>query len=162
MQKLLDAAAFPRLQSIAAGLMALMLLAIPLPVRAATSPPAALPDSYQLSLLIYSALTALDQANTTGNYTVLRQLAAPAFQNINSPDALAALFAKYRRQRVVLAPIMLYQPTLTQPPEIGADGVLRLKGYFATRPLRIGFELGYQSVDGVWKLIAMSIAPSQA
>ena len=148
--------------TIAASLLAALLATIPAASRAAGSPPPVLPDSYQLSLLIYTTLAALDQANTTGNYTVLRQLAAPAFQTLNTPDALASTFAKYRQKRVVLTPVMLYQPTLSEPPSIGADGVLRLKGYFATRPLRIGFELGYQPVGGTWKLISMSILPAQA
>ena len=162
MLNLLCASAYPRRQSIAAGLMALLLATVPVAVKAAGPQPAALPDGYKLSLLIYSTLTAFDQANTTGNYTVLRQLASPAFQSINSPDALARLFANYRRQHVVLAPVVLYQPTLTQQPAIGADGLLRLKGYFATRPLRIGFELAFQSVDGAWRLMALSIAPAEA
>jgi len=151
---------YPRHHCIAALLAALLLLTAPVAVEAATPLPAEPPDGYQLSLLIYSTLTALDQANATGNYTVLRQLAAPSFQSINSADALAGTFLKYRRQRVVLAPVVLYQPTLTTEPRIGSDGLLQLKGYFPTRPLRIGFELAYQWVNGAWRLIAMSIVPS--
>jgi len=123
---------------------------------------APVPDPYQLSLMIYGALTALDQANTTGNYTVLRALAAPAFQSRNSPEGLANVFAKYRLAHVTLAPIVLFQPTLTEQPRVSADGLLRLKGYFPTRPLRIGFDLTYQNVDGAWRLIAMQISPTQA
>jgi len=146
----------------ASGLLALALLATP----AAAAPPegqaAAIPDPYQLSLMIYGSLTALDQANATGNYTVLRALAAPSFQAINSPEALAGVFGKYRRAHVSLAPVVLFQPTLTQEPQIGADGFLRLKGYFPTRPLRIGFELAFQNLAGAWRLIALSVTPTQA
>ena len=147
---------------LAAPLLSLLLLAAPCGLAAAPASPAAIPDGYQLSLMIYGALTALDQANSTGNYTVLRGLAAPAFQSLNSPEALANVFAKYRRAHVTLAPVVLFQPTLTQEPEIGADGLLHLKGYFATRPLRIGFELAFQSVGGAWRLMTMSILPTGA
>jgi hypothetical protein len=56
----------------------------------------------------------------------------------------------------------LFQPTLVEAPTIGDDGLLRLKGFFATQPLRIGFELTYQNVEGAWRLIAISIVPAQA
>ena len=137
---------------------ALFLSLLGAPARAA----APMPDPYQLSLMIYGALTALDQANTTGNYTVLRGLAAPAFQSLNTPEALAAAFAKYRRAHVSLAPVVLFQPTLTDEASIGADGLLHLKGYFATRLLRIGFELAFQDVNGTWRLMTLSVKPSEA
>ena len=146
----------------APALAAWLCLASPSIPLAYAAQAAAVPDPYQLSMMIYGALTALDQANATGNYTVLRALAAPAFQSLNSPDALADVFAKYRRAHVTLAPVVLFQPTLTADPKVGADGLLRLKGYFPTKPLRIGFELTFQNVEGAWRMIAMSILPSQS
>lgn len=131
----------------------------PAEVRAANT---AVPDGYQLSLLIYATLTALDQANTTGNYTVLRSLAAPEFQRLNPPATLASVFAKYRERHVGLAPIMLFQPKLLEEPTIDGDGLLHLKGFFPTQPLRIGFELAFQLVGGSWRLMTLSVAPSQA
>jgi hypothetical protein len=146
---------------LAAPVLAALLALAPLAGPAAAQT-AAIPDPYQLSLMIYGALTALDQANATGNYTVLRALASPAFQSRNSPEGLANVFAKYRQAHVTLAPIVLFQPTLTQEPRVGADGLLQLKGYFPTKPLRIGFDLTYQNVEGAWRLIAMQISPTQA
>lgn len=151
-----------RRASLTAGLLAGLLSGGSQPALASDGLNAAVPDGYQLSLLIYSTLTALDQANTTGNYTVLRGLAAPDFQRLNAPQALAGVFAKYRERHVVLAPVMLYQPKLLEPPLIGADGLLHLKGFFPTLPLRIGFELAYQWVGGTWRLITLSVTPSQA
>jgi hypothetical protein len=42
---------------------------------------------------IRSALLALDQANKTGNYTVLRELGAPGFQAANTAARLSEIFA---------------------------------------------------------------------
>ena len=152
---------FWRLSGLTAGLAAGLMAAGSLPALAAEAHAAPMPDGYQQSLLIYSTLSALDQANTTGNYAVLRGLAAPDFQRINPAAALATVFAKYRERHVVLAPVVLYQPKLIEEPRIGEDGLLHLKGYFPTKPLRIGFDLVFQSVDGTWRLMALSIAPSQ-
>jgi hypothetical protein len=140
-------------------LVGLLLPALPAGAQTPTRP---VPDGYQLSLLIYSTMTALDQANATGNYSVLRDLAAPEFQRINPPAKLSTIFAGYRTRRVALAPVVLYQPQLIEEPLIGESGTLRLKGYFPTRPLRIGFDLSYQLVDGAWRLIALSISPSES
>jgi hypothetical protein len=137
-------------------------LALPAPPARAEMPLPAVPDGYQLSLLIYSTLSALDQANATGNYSVLRDLAAPDFQRINPVQKLGAVFSTYRTRRVVLAPVVLYPPHLVEAPEVAPEGLLRLKGYFPTKPLRIGFDLSYQFVGGTWRLIALSISPSES
>lgn len=120
------------------------------------------PDGYQLSVLIYSTMTALDQANATGNYSVLHDLAAPEFQRINPVPKLSAIFAGYRERHVVLAPVVLFQPHLVEEPKVALEGLLRLKGYFPTKPLRIGFDLTYQIVGGGWRLMALSISPSES
>ena len=55
------------------------------------------------SILIRSTLLALDQANKTGNYTVLRDLGAPGFQATNNPAQLGDIFANLRRERIDLS-----------------------------------------------------------
>ncbi|HYE26673.1 MAG TPA: hypothetical protein VEA61_00330 [Allosphingosinicella sp.] len=39
-----------------------------------------MPDPIVINKLVWSAMAALDQANQTGNYSVLRDLGAPSFQ----------------------------------------------------------------------------------
>jgi mRNA-degrading endonuclease YafQ of YafQ-DinJ toxin-antitoxin module len=136
-------------------------LLLPAPYAGAETPTPRVPDAYQLTMLIYTTMTALDQANATGNYSVLRELAAPDFQRINPVHKLSGIFAGYRERHVVLAPVVLYQPHLLEAPQLGPEGRLHLKGFFPTRPLRIGFDLTYQFIEGAWRLMALSIAPSQ-
>lgn len=131
----------------------------PAPAHAAQQMPP--PDRHGQAILIYTALMALDQANATGNYSVLRDLAAPELQATTSPAALAEAFAGYRRMKVALAPAVLYEPHLSAPAAITGDGTLRLKGYMPTQPLRINFDLTFREVGGQWRLIAVAIAPTQ-
>ena len=137
-----------------AGLIALT----PLPAIAG----AAIPDRYGQAILVYSALMALDQANATGNYAVLREWAAPEFQAGTTAAGLARSFAGYRRLNVALAPAVLYEPRLSAPAAIGADGALRLAGYMPTRPLRINFDMTFREVDGRWRLIGLAVTPAPA
>lgn len=121
-----------------------------------------MPDPYRLAELIYTAISALDQANATGNYTVLHALAAPAFQAANSADGLAQVFAKYRELKVTLADAVLYEPHLLRKAELDGNGILRVEGFFPTEPLRIRFDLSFVEVGSVWRLIAIAISPVPA
>ena len=40
--------------------------------------------------------------------------------------------------------------------------MLRLTGYFPTRPLQINFDLIFQNVGGQWRLFGISVATPQA
>src|SRR3954466_1644296 len=59
-------------------------------------------DRNGVLILIRSSLLALDQANKTGNYTVLRDLGAPGFQT-NTAARLAEIFAKQRNDNLDLS-----------------------------------------------------------
>jgi len=69
---------------------------------AAPEPKPAQIDRNGVIILIRSSLIALDQANKTGNYTVLRDLGAPNFQATNTaahPNASqpeSGIFSRYR------------------------------------------------------------------
>jgi hypothetical protein len=56
-------------------------------------------DRNGVLMLVRSSLLALDQANKTGNYTVLRDIGAPGFQ-INTAARLAEIFVKLRNDKV--------------------------------------------------------------
>src|SRR2546429_4997849 len=66
-------------------------------------------DRNGVLILIRSALLALDQANKTGNYTVLRDLGSPDFQ-ANSAARLAEIFAQQRRDNIDLSGVAGVHP----------------------------------------------------
>ncbi len=115
------------------------------------------PDHLALTKLIWSTMAAVDQANKTGNYSVLNGLGSPAFQANNSPPALAAVFARIRLQRIDLADTFLVEPILEFPARI-EGGLLRIRGAFRMRPTGVQFDLLYQW-DGTWKLHGVAINP---
>jgi len=125
--------------------------------RANASPP--MPDGHHMAMLLHSAVAALDQANRSGNYTVLRALAAPSFQRANDPARLARIFARFRQSRINLAPAILHDPMLYRQAHIDQTGRLKLNGYFPTRPMRINFDMQFEYVSGQWRLFGLSIQP---
>ena len=55
------------------------------------------PDRPETAQLVWTTLIAVHHANLTGNYSVLRELGAPAFQQNNDPAKLAQIFARVRQ-----------------------------------------------------------------
>jgi hypothetical protein len=118
-------------------------------------------DRNGVLILIRETLLALDQANKTGNYTVLRDLGAPDFQ-ANTAARLAEIFAQQRRDNIDLSGVAVIDPQLTLLPQIEANGMMHMAGFFPSVPTQVNFELGYAPVGGRWRLFALSISFGQA
>ncbi|WP_235885136.1 hypothetical protein [Bradyrhizobium frederickii] len=112
--------------------------------------------------LIRSTLLTLNDANRTGNYTVLRDLAAPDFQARNTAADLGLNFLDLRRRNFDLYAAALLAPQFSEAPALDQRGMLRLAGYIPTRPQQIQFDLTFQIVAGQWRLFAIAIATPEA
>jgi hypothetical protein len=128
------------------------------PAPAAPAGQPGVPDSTILNKLVWSAMAAVDQANQTGNYSVLRDLGAPAFQSGNSAATLAQIFTSIRNQNVDLGYTLVVTPVFQFPPAI-QNGLLRIRGVFPLRPTPIGFDLLFQNVSGQWRIFGIAVIP---
>ncbi|MFL6818430.1 MAG: hypothetical protein ACJ8EF_10860 [Bradyrhizobium sp.] len=129
------------------------------PVENRTAKPVQI-DRNGVLILIRSALLALDQANKTGNYTVLRDLGAPGFQ-INTAARLAEIFAKQRTDNMDLSGVAAIDPQLSLLPQIETNGLMRLAGFFPSLPSQVNFELAFAPVNGQWRLFGISVSVAQ-
>ncbi len=132
------------------------------PVQPNAQPPISsrpVPGSLELSKLIWSTMAAIDHANQSGNYSVLRDISAPGFQILNNATQLSQVFASIRNSRIDLSNTMLLAPTYTAPPQIVQQDVMRVQGYFGLRPTAIVFDFYYQWVQGKWRLYGVSVVP---
>ena len=136
-------------------LVAALLVALARPVPAQTAPP----DQLETARLIWTTLIAVDHANRTGNYSVLRDLAAPSFRDTNNAARLAGIFAKIRQQDIGLDRVVLTSPVLAQPPALLENGLYRVTGSFPFRPVGVSFDLLFQNLGGAWLLFGVSVAP---
>jgi hypothetical protein len=118
-------------------------------------------DRNGVLILIRSALLALDQTNKTGNYTVLRDLGSPEFQ-VNSAAQLADIFAKQRHDSIDLSGVAVIDPQLTLLPQIEANGMMHMAGFFPSVPTQVNFELLYAPVNRQWRLFALGVSFGQA
>jgi hypothetical protein len=113
-------------------------------------------DRNGVLILIRSTLLALDQANKTGNYTVLRDLGAPGFQ-VNTAARLAEIFAKPRNDKIDLSATATVDPQLSLPAQIEPDGRLHVAGLFPSAPAPVNFDLIFTPVHGQWRLLGLSV-----
>jgi hypothetical protein len=118
-------------------------------------------DRNGVLILIRSTILALDQANKTGNYTVLRDLGAPGFQ-ANNAARLAEIFASQRRDNLDLSGVAVIDPQLTILPQIEANGMMRMAGFFPSVPQQVNFEMLFAPVGGQWRLFGLSVNIGQS
>jgi len=130
------------------------------PQQQAASKPANI-DRNGVLMLIRSTLLALDHANKTGNYTVLRDLGAPGFQ-ANTAARLAEIFAKQRGDKLDLSGVAVIDPQLSLLPQIEPNGLLHMAGFFPSVPSQVNFELLFAPVEGQWRVFGVSLSVGQS
>ncbi len=119
------------------------------------------PQPEVLLVLIRSAVIALDHANRTGNYSVLRELGGPVLQQLSTAQ-LSAAFTNLRNGKIDLLPAAVATPQLVKQPVVTPQGMLQLVGFFPTQPRRIEFNIVYQVAGGQWKLAGLNIGLAAA
>lgn len=147
----------------------LFALAAPLAPAGAQAPPTIqappalrpVPDQLEMSKLIWSSILAIDHANRSGNYSVLRDLGAQGFQINNDAARLSQIFAGLRESRIDLSNALLVPPTYFEAPRQVQADVFEVKGVFQLRPTSVQFQLLYQWEKGRWKMFGVDIQPLQ-
>lgn len=117
------------------------------------------PGALELSKLIWSTMAAVDHANRSGNYSVLRDISSQSFQIQNNAARLSEIFKGIREGRIDLSNTLLVPPTYSQAPQMVQEDAFRVQGIFQMRPVSVGFDIYYQWEQGTWKLAGISIQP---
>lgn len=113
-------------------------------------------DRNGVLILVRTTILALDQANKTGNYTVLCDLGAPGFQS-NSAAKLAEIFKQQRDQALDLGGVAVLEPQLTLLPQIEPNGMLHMAGFFPSVPMQVNFEMLFAPHEKQWRLFGISV-----
>ncbi len=132
------------------------------PSLAVAQMPVPVIDRAGATILVRNTVVALNHANQTGNYSVLRDLGAPEFIVNNTPADLAANFYDLRQTQLEMGPVAVITPVFATEPTVQQNGVLQLTGYFPTQPVRISFDLAYRFVGIRWRLLGISVFANKA
>lgn len=126
------------------------------PVANAPSDAPPLPSAEQLVSVVRNVLLAVNDANLTGNYTVLRDLSAPDSQSLNTSERLEESFRPIRQQGTDFSIVAVATPRFVQLPTFTPQGYLRVNGDFNSSP-RITFDIFLQHVAGRWRPYAIGV-----
>lgn len=128
-----------------------------------TPPPSLRPTPSQLELsrMIWSTVAAVDHANRSGNYSVLRDISSQAFQINFNPARLTEIFSGLRNSNIDLSTALLVPPTYYEAPQMVREDIFRVKGLFQLRPISITFDMVFQWEQGRWKLAGINISPAE-
>lgn len=117
-----------------------------------------LPPSDVLENMVRSVLIAVNQANFTGNYSVLYALGTRELQTQMKPEDLAKSFEILRKKSVDLTLVLSSPVRFSTPPAVGKDGMLELVGSVPAKPHQIDFTIVYFPVAGYWRIDAMTVS----
>lgn len=118
-------------------------------------------DPVVAEILVRDILVAVNQANLTGNYTVLRDIASPNFSVVNDPSKLASIFEPLRAQQLDLRPVLAVPVVIEKNVILRANNQLQLAGYFPTLPRHIRFEMIFEPVSKHWRLLGVGVASAE-
>lgn len=115
------------------------------------------PNAFAQENMIKTTLLTLNDANVTGNYTVLHAKLAKPFRDQFNPDKLKQVFKGFADQKVDYAVIAAKTPIATSETKIDNRGALIMRGYFDTTPNRVIYELDFLPSEGEWKPIKLNV-----
>lgn len=116
------------------------------------------PSPLKQEILIKTSLLTLNDANLTGNYTVLHAKLAKPFREQFNPDRLKQVFKPFADKKLDLGPIAAKPPIVTADTLIDKRGALVLRGYFDTSPSRVYYEFDFIPSEGEWKPIKLNLS----
>ena len=116
-----------------------------------------IPSALQQEILIKASLLTLNDANVTGNYTVLHAKLGKQFRDRITPDKLKQAFKSFADQKVDWDLIAARTPVATSEAKIDNRGALILRGYFDTRPSRVNYELDFMISEREWKPVMLNV-----
>jgi hypothetical protein len=115
------------------------------------------PDERGQEVLIKVSLLTFNDANVTGNYSVLHAKLAKPFREQFSPERLKETFKSFSEKNIDFDLIAAMAPVATEETKVDDRGVLMLRGYFDTKPSRLTYTLDFIRSDGDWKLIRLHV-----
>jgi hypothetical protein len=112
--------------------------------------------------LARESLTTLAEAHRNNDYRRFWLASSPAFQAVNTPERLSAIFAGQRAYNLDIAAVVVAPPRWLEAPRIDASGQLRLRALYPVAGQWLDAQLAYDATAGTWRLddIELSLRPA--
>jgi hypothetical protein len=118
---------------------------------------ATLPTDNEQEILVKATLMTFNDANLTGNYSVLFDKSSKVFRSQVSAEKLSEAFKVFRTKNINLESIVADEIDSSKDPKIDGDGVLHLNGRFKDEEKKVRFDLKFVKEDGAWKILGLNV-----
>ena len=112
---------------------------------------APLPSDDEQEILIRTTLMTFNDANMTGNYSVLHAKASKELQAQLSIEKLFETFKPFRTNRLFFEDIVYEDYDSYEDAKFDSDGALVLAGVFKTDRVKVSYRLEFVNNDAIWK-----------
>jgi len=112
---------------------------------------ASLPSDDEQEILIRTTLMTFNDANMTGNYSVLHAKASKELQAQLSIEKLFETFKPFRTNRLFFEDIVYEDYDSYEDAKFDSDGALVLAGVFKTDRVKVSYRLEFVNNDAIWK-----------
>jgi hypothetical protein len=116
-----------------------------------------LPTPFGQEVLIKTSLLTLNDANVTGNYTVLHAKLAKPLREQFSPDKLKQAFKEFADKKIDWEVVAAKPPIAVKDAQIDDKGVLHLSGFFDASNSHVTYDLDFVPSEGEWKAIKLNV-----
>lgn len=133
----------------------LSLLLLPLALQGATPK---MPPDKELKGLVFDSLFAFNKAVQEKSFAKFyEERLSPQFQKQFSLEKFTGIFQAFIDKGYDISSIAKSEPVFEIPPAIDSDGLLVLKGHYASKPNKVTFKLTYIYESSVWKLMGINV-----
>jgi hypothetical protein len=116
-----------------------------------------LPTDEKSKALVLASLLDFNNAVHDKDFKGFHTTISRAWQEQITADKLKEVFQEFIDKKLDISSIKTVDPILSEAPEINSDGLLILKGYYPTRPLKVNFQLKYIYEHPAWKLFGIKV-----
>lgn len=109
------------------------------------------PSKDDQEMLVKTTLLTFNDANLTGDYSVLRAKSSKPFRDQFDEEKLKEIFKEFVEKKVDLSVVAIKPAIPDADGAIDKNGVLELSGSFATQPKVLKYKLQYYVSEGLWK-----------
>ena len=116
-----------------------------------------LPTDEKSKALVLDSLLDFNRAIQDKSFDGFHTKISRAWQEQITADKLKEVFQQFIDKKMDISGIKTVEPVLSEPPQINSNGLLVLKGYYPTHPLKVNFELKYIYEHPAWKLFGINV-----
>ena len=143
---------FTAIRSIAHVIIALVMIA----ACFAPAHAASVPSDDEQEVLLRTTLMTFNDANMTGNYSVLHAKASKEVQAQLSVEKLFETFKPFRTNKLFFEDIIYEDYESYEDAKFDDEGALLLAGVFKTDNIRVKFRLRFVKNDIAWKWLGIT------